>query len=275
MPLIEVDGLALHVERAGAGPPVVLLHGFTGTGATWRPLVEALGGGFTTLAVDLVGHGASAAPAGVERYRMRRVVDDLAALLHALGFERAAWVGYSLGGRVALQVAVHRPELVSALVLEGASAGLATAPERAARVAADEALAGRIERDGVAAFVDDWQALPLWDSQQETLTAAQRATLRAQRLAQRASGLANSLRGTGTGAQEWVGERLGAIAVPVLLTAGSLDAKFAGTAREMAERLPDATMRLIEGAGHAAHLERPEQFNTVVRAFLIGACARR
>src|SRR5690606_37931774 len=125
VPRVEVDGRDLHVERAGSGPPVVLLHGFTGSGAAWEPHVEALAPEFTTLAVELVGHGRSDAPAEVDRYRMARAVDDLAALLRALGFERAAWLGYSLGGRVALQVAVRRPDVVSALVLEGATPGLA------------------------------------------------------------------------------------------------------------------------------------------------------
>lgn len=274
MPHVEVDGLALNVDRYGAGPPLVLLHGFTGSGGTWRALVDALGRDFTTLAVDLVGHALSASPASVERYRMRRAVDDLAAMLRALGFERAVWAGYSLGGRVALQVAVHRPDVVSALILEGASPGLATAEERAERVAADEALADRIEREGVGPFVDYWQSISLWDSQRETLTEAQREALRTQRLAQRAMGLANSLRGMGTGAQEWVGDRLDEVRVPVLLTAGTLDTKFSVIAREMAARLPEATLRLIEGAGHAAHLERPAEFNAAVREFLLGVRAR-
>jgi len=271
---LDLDGLSLHAEVAGSGPPVVLIHGFTGTGASWRSLVQVLAPDFTTISVDLVGHGRSGCPAGGERYRMRRAVDDLAALLRALGHERAAWLGYSLGGRVALQVAVHRPDVVSALVLEGATPGLATAEEREARVAADEGLAQRLEREGLEAFVDFWQSIALWDSQQRTLTEEQRAALRRGRLAQDPLGLAGSLRGMGTGSQEWVGDRLDAIEVPVLLTAGTLDAKFSAIAGEMAAAIPDATMRLIEDAGHAAHLERPDAFNAMVRDFLIGVRAR-
>jgi len=263
-----IDGLAFHVDRYGIGPPVVLLHGFTGSRATWRPLVRALEGEFTTLSVDLVGHGATGSPAEVDRYRMRRAVDDLAELVRAIGFERATWLGYSLGGRVALQVAAHRPDVVSALVLEGATPGLADPEERAARVRSDEALADRIERDGLDWFVDYWGALSLWDSQRETLTPAQREALREQRLTQRVIGLANSLRGMGTGAQEPVHDRLPAIDVPVLLATGTLDRKFTDIAREMAHALPAATIRGIEGAGHAAHLERPDPFNAAVLDFL-------
>lgn len=271
---IDIDGLKLHAEVAGSGPPVVLVHGFTGTGASWRSLVEVLAPDFTTIAVDLVGHGRSGCPTAPERYGMRRAMDDLAALLRALGHERAAWLGYSLGGRVALQVAVHRPDVVSALLLEGATPGLDTAEERAARVAADEALAQRLEREGLEAFVDYWQSIGLWDSQQRTLTDEQREALRRGRLAQDPVGLAGSLRGMGTGSQEWVGDRLGGIGVPVFLTAGTLDTKFSAIAREMAAAIPDATMRLVEDAGHAAHLERPDAFNAMVREFLLGVRAR-
>ncbi len=269
MPDIDIDGLRLHVEVAGNGPPAVLVHGFTGTGNSWRSLVEVLAPDFTTIAVDLVGHGRSASPEALDRYQMARAVEDLAALLRALGHERAAWLGYSLGGRTALQVAVHRPDVVSALILEGATPGLDTAEERAARVAADEVLAQRLERGGLEAFVDFWQSISLWESQERTLTAAQRAALRAGRLAQDPVGLAGSLRGMGTGSQAWVGDRLAEVRVPVLLTAGTLDTKFSAIAGRMADAIPDATMHLIDDAGHAAHLERPEAFNALVREFLL------
>ena len=271
---LDIDGLNLHVERVGSGPPLVLVHGFTGSGASWRPLVEVLAPDYTTLAVDLVGHGRSGCPDALDRYRMRRAVDDLAAMLPPLGFERATWLGYSLGGRVALQVAVHRPDVVSALILEGATPGLATAEERDARVAADEALAQRLEREGLEAFIDYWQSIALWDSQQRTLTDDQRAALRRGRLAQNAVGLAQSLRGMGTGAQEWVGDRLHEVRVPVLLTAGTLDTKFSAIAQEMAAVIADSTIQLIDDAGHAAHLERPEAFNAMAHEFLMSMRAR-
>ncbi len=267
MSRIEVDGLALNVELTGDGPPVVLLHGFTGAATGWGSLARMLAPEFTTLAVDIVGHGASDAPGGVERYVMARCVDDLAALLPELGYQRACWLGYSMGGRVALQVAVRRPDVVSAVVLEGATPGLSDAEERDERVAADEALADRIEAEGVEAFVGEWEALPLFASQ-AALPARTREAVRAGRLANRAVGLANSLRGAGTGAQEPLHDRLSEVRVPALLLAGALDEKFAEIGRKMAGALPDATMQLIDGAGHAAHIERPEAFGEAVLAFL-------
>ena len=155
---VAIDGLTIHVDAAGEGPPLVLLHGFTGSSDTWRDLIGRLAGEYRTIAPDLVGHARSDAPEAVERYAIRRAAADLVALLRALGHERAAWLGYSLGGRVALQVAADHPQAVAALVLEGASPGIADAAEREARRASDEALAQRIERDGVEAFVDEWEA---------------------------------------------------------------------------------------------------------------------
>lgn len=268
MPHVTVSGLDFWADVEGSGPPLVLLHGFTGSRTTWYDLVREASREFTTIAIDHIGHGRTASPASVERYQMERAVDDLVAVVRELGHDRATWVGYSLGGRTALQVTCRHPESVAALVLEGASAGLATEAEREARIEGDERLARMIEDDGLETFVDHWESIPLWDSQKQTLSESQRAALRQQRLAQRGVGLANSLRGMGTGAQTWLGDHLGQVAVPVLLTAGRLDTKYVQAAEEMAAAIPDSRVRIIEGAGHAAHIEQPQAFNAVVLEFL-------
>ena len=264
---IEVDGLGLNVERWGNGPPVVLLHGFTGSGGGWAEVASVLAPQFESIAIDIVGHGQSDAPDNVERYAMRRVVDDLAAVLRALGHERATWLGYSMGGRTALQVAVHRPDVVSALILDGGTPGLATAEERTARVASDEVLVQKLLNEGVEAFVDFWQEVALFASQKR-MPQERQARVRAGRLRNRAIGLANSLRGMGTGAQEDVRARLHEVRVPSYLITGALDTKFTDLAREMAERVPNATIAVIDDAGHAAHVERPEVFSKLVLDFL-------
>ena len=263
---IDVGGLRLHVEEAGSGPPLVLLHGFAGAAAGWAPIVERLAPEFHTIAIDIVGHGASDAPDAVDRYVMRQCVDDLVAVLRELGHERAYWLGYSMGGRTALQVAVHRPDAVSALVLECATPGL-TGEERAARITSAEKMADFIERDGVPAFVDYWEAVPLFATQRALPDAVQDG-IRAELLANSTVGLANSLRGMGIGAQEPLHEQLSAVTMPVLLVAGALDANFAQIAREMASEMADASVELIAEAGHGAHLERPAEFGELVLAFL-------
>lgn len=263
------DGMRLAVQRAGSGPPLVLLHGFTGSAATWDALVPALCREHTTIAVDLPGHGQSSAPDDPARYALERFAGDLAALLDALEFPRAAVLGYSLGARAALRFALRHPTRVAALVLESGSAGITDAGERSARAAADGALAEAIARDGVEAFVDRWERLPLWASQ-DALPASTRAALRAQRLTNDARGLANSLRGAGAGVTGPVTDELGGQAAPALLVAGALDVRYVALAGRMAAAMPRAQLVVVPGAGHAVHLERPAAFAAAVSAFLDG-----
>jgi 2-succinyl-6-hydroxy-2,4-cyclohexadiene-1-carboxylate synthase len=267
MTLLTVNGVRYNVLVEGAGSPLVLLHGFTGCAAGWTPQVAAFKHDFTCIAVDLPGHGDTEAPADPTRYQMMPTVADLVAMLGQLGFTRATWLGYSMGGRIALGVGVLAPDAVAALVLEGATPGIADPAERAARVASDEALAARIERAGVIPFVDYWERLPLFATQAR-LPEERRAALRRQRLANTPRGLANSLRGIGQGAQPPLLDRLGEVRASALLLAGAEDTKFRGLATTMAAQLPDARVVLIPDAGHAAHFEQPEAFNKAVARFL-------
>jgi 2-succinyl-6-hydroxy-2,4-cyclohexadiene-1-carboxylate synthase len=260
---IEAAGITLNVDERGEGRPLLALHGFTGGASTWRALAEALPD-VRVVAVDLIGQGESDAPGDERRYAMEHAATDIVAVLDALEIERAALLGYSMGGRVALQAALAAPERFEALLLESASPGIADAGERAARVAADRALAERIERDGVAAFVDEWEAIPLFATQR-ALAADVRARLREQRLRNSARGLANSLRGMGAGAQAALHARLRELPMPVQLIAGALDTKYVAIAHEMATSIGRARVRVVEGAGHAVHLEQPEAFARAVR----------
>ena len=261
------DDLQLHVVSAGEGPPLLLLHGFTGSAGTWSSLQRLLSDRFTLHAIDLPGHGRSGAPRDSARYAIDRFATDLTRVLDALALDRAAVLGYSLGGRAALCLALDHPSRVAALVLESASPGIVDPTERARRRAADHALAESIEREGVEAFVDRWERLPLWASQSAVLGSV-RASLRAERLANQAHGLANSLRGAGAAAGKPVLDRLGVVAAPALLIAGALDAKYVELAQLMARSMPRAVVQVVERAGHAVHLEQPETFATLVAEFL-------
>ena len=267
MPKVRVGDVSLHVTVVGEGEPLMLFHGFTGSGAQWAPQVEAFAERFRTVAVDLLGHGHSDAPADPERYCMERCVKDLHTLLDALGVERACWLGYSMGARVALAFALTHPGRVRALVLEGVTPGIEDAFLRRQRIADDEALAQRIERDGVERFVDDWMQQPLFASQAR-LGKAFLAAARAARCANSAVGLANSLRGMGTGAQEPLWVRLPTLTPPTLLVVGDEDMKFRAVAENMVLRTPRATIAIIPQAGHAAHLENARAFNARVLRFL-------
>ena len=198
---------------------------------------------------------------------MEACVDDILAIQDLLGIKRCAIVGYSMGGRVAMRVALQAPERLWALVLESASPGIANATDRKDRVIQDARLAGRIRKEGVAAFADYWQALPLFASQSR-LPETVRQALRDQRLQHTAEGLASSLEGLGAGMQEPVLQCLRDLRLPCLLLAGALDAKYRELAYEMATVLPQCRAHVVPDAGHAVHLEQPAAFDDVVRDFL-------
>jgi|GEM_PF-5080 len=265
-----MKGLApmeLSVEVRGSGPPVLVLHGFTGCGESMHEVADALAEGTRVILPDLPGHGGSPAPQDPEAYRMASCCDALAELLSRLGVGAAHVVGYSMGARVALALAVRHPRCVRSLVLIGGRAGIQDSARRARRVAADTSLAARILERGVPWFVDYWMAQPLFASQRRLGTATL-ASLRQQRLANRACGLAGSLRGMGAGAQPPLFGMLPEVAVPALLVTGALDQRFTALAEDLQRRLPEARCCVIPDAGHAAHLERPQAFAAALRAFL-------
>jgi len=265
--LAIAPGFYLNVEKAGSGPPLVLLHGFTGSTASWSPLRDALSERFTTVAIDIVGHGHSDKPHELDRYRMNQVATDLVKAVGLAGFPRASWLGYSMGGRTALSIAANHPGSVARLVLIGASPGLATEEERLARRNSDEAIAQHIESAGVAAFVHYWERLPLFATQSR-LPAGVQERIRAGRLRNDPAGLVNSLRGMGTGSQPARHHRLRDIAMPALLLAGDEDAKYLAIGQEMAAAMPCARFLAVPGAGHAAQLENPDFCAREIIAFL-------
>ncbi len=217
--------------------------------------------------MDLPGHGRSGAPDRPDRYALSAILETLKGLLNAVGVSSATWVGYSMGGRLALGAAALHPDLVSRLVLESASPGLATEPERVARRRADEALARRIEDEGIESFVDYWTNLPLFETQR-FLAEEVRHALRRRRIANHPEALAACLRGLGTGSQPSFWGVLNRVRVPTLVVAGSEDPKYREVGARMSEDLADATFEVIPGAGHTPHLEKPTEWLTVVEAFL-------
>ncbi len=258
--------IALHVERRGRGPALVLLHGFAGGGRDMAGLADALSE-HETITPDLPGHGRSVVAASRGAFGFDDALDALAAMLDAADISRAHWLGYSMGARLALAFAVRHPERVTSLVLLAGRAGIADADEREARRRADAALAQRIETNGIDAFVDEWLAQPLFDTLRRRGAEALREARRA-RLCNDATGLAAALRALGPGAQPPLFDELARLELPVLLVAGALDPRFVALGRDLAPRLPRAELRVIPDAGHAAHVEQPEAFNRVVRDFL-------
>ncbi len=243
----------------------VLLHGFTGSAASWgERLVDGLSGaGLTPVLVDLPGHGRDAGRHDAASFTLEAA---LARVAEAGGWP-ADLVGYSMGGRIALHFAAAHPERVRRIVLESASPGLADGEERQARREADAVLAAALERDGIEAFVDRWEAQPLFESRAR-LDPERTARERALRLRNDPRSLAAALRGLGTGSLPTLWERLGEIRAPTLLVVGALDRKFVEIAERMARRLPHAQLVVVPGAGHTVHLERPDAWLAAVTRFL-------
>jgi 2-succinyl-6-hydroxy-2,4-cyclohexadiene-1-carboxylate synthase len=244
----------LHAEVTGRGPRIVLVHGFAQTRDCWGPLLDDLVTDHEVCRVDAPGHGRSSTFHAGLRTGARLIADQGG---------RAAYLGYSMGGRLALHLALAYPELVDRLVLIGATAGIEDPGERAARQEADEAMAQRLECDGVEAFVETWLDQPLFAG------LAPWARFRDERRENTVEGLAESLRQAGTGAQDPLWDRLHRLDMPVLVTAGERDAKFAALAHRLAGSIgANAEVAIIEGAGHAVHLERPAEFIAALRAWL-------
>lgn len=261
--IIRTAGADIAYTDVGEGSPVLVLHGFTGDGASMAAIGDTLVERHRVITCDLVGHGSSAAPVDVARYTTGAIVEQLTGLLDALDVARADVVGYSLGGRLALSLACAHPDRVRRLALIGTTAGIEDPAARVERRAADEALADRLDADGVEAFVDHWEALPIFATQ-AALPADVQAAIRATRTRQRSVGLANSLRGVGAGVMPSLWSAVGNLSAPTLLIAGSLDERYVEIGRRLAARMPDARLEIVADVGHAAHLEAPDTVAALV-----------
>ncbi|MDC3418283.1 2-succinyl-6-hydroxy-2,4-cyclohexadiene-1-carboxylate synthase [Aquibacillus salsiterrae] len=261
---VKVDGVDYWVEIYGEGEPVVLLHGFTGSIANWGYLIKRLKQEYKVLAIDLPGHGQTKIDTVV---KMEAFCQHLREILLQHGVKQTAMVGYSLGGRTALSFAMIYPEMVRSLVLESASPGLSTVTEQIERQTKDDALALKIESEGIASFVAFWENIPLFNSQKQ-LSATQQAKIKKERLAQCASGLAFSLRGMGTGVMPSWWDKLPTLNSNVLLIVGELDEKFVSIAKRMSGKMRNCQLIVVPNTGHAVHVEDPDFFGTIVNEFL-------
>ena len=266
---MNVNGVRYAVYVSGRGQPLVMLHGFSGGSADWSLFVPFFAQYFRVITLDMLGHGETDSPTDPMRYAVKHIRRDLTFIIEDLCDQPAHLLGYSMGGRIALILALHHSKLFRSLILEGASPGIALEEDRIDRKESDEDLAERIEQLGIAAFVEEWEALPLWDTQR-TLPAETLQRQREIRLANNPVGLANSLRGYGAGAQPSEWDNLYTLDMPVLLITGALDAKFTHIARQMAAQIPYASHVIVPQVGHNVHLENPRAYAHHVLEFLRG-----
>lgn len=268
-------GQPLRTSIRGKGePPILLLHGFTGSPEAWGDaLLDGLARRRKVLAVELPGHhrrGSDPEPSlsrNPERYRLGRVLADLLATLDSQGHQRADWLGYSMGGRVALAGAVVHPRRVRRLVLEGASPGLHAPEERRLRRESDEELAQLLDAEGMDGFIRRWLEQPLFATQKRLTPEVRRQGLDLRR-ERDPDALAAVLRGLGTGSQPSFWNRLGEVSAPTLLLTGALDEKFEALAEWMEEGILQAERCSVPETGHAVHLEAPDAWLRAVDGFL-------
>jgi 2-succinyl-6-hydroxy-2,4-cyclohexadiene-1-carboxylate synthase len=225
----------------------ILLHGFSHTGRSWAPVRAEVGERYRCFAPDLPGHGDLA-------WRRPCTPGAVAAYLRAAPGGDHLLCGYSMGGRLALRAALDNPGRVARLVLVSCGPGIADPAEREARLREDRALAERIEALPLEQFVDEWAAQPLF----ATVPRGVAGLAREDRMRNVPECLAAALRGMGQGATEPMWDRLPELAMPVTILAGERDEKYRAIATAMAERIADAHVVTVRGAGHALPLEKPE-----------------
>jgi len=264
---MKVRGIHYHIEDSlSDGEPLILIHGFTGSSENWQHILPFLND-YRVIRIDMIGHGMTDKPNEPSRYKVEEIVEDLREIVIQLKLEKVNILGYSMGGRIALSFAVLYPNYVKKLILESSSPGLRTMEERLIRVRADENLANEIISNGIDSFVRKWEQIPLFSSQRR-LPEAQQQWLREQRQKNSSIGLANSLIGTGTGAQPSWWNMLQKVEVPTQLICGQLDKKFCAIAKEMNKLLPISNLKEINNTGHAIHVEQPRIFGKIVSEFL-------
>jgi len=248
--------------------PVVALHGFTGSSVSFRTVIGALDPAPPVVMTPaLLGHDPEGVDPQVDSFEAE--VDRIARLLR----ERAPvfhLAGYSLGGRVAIGLLVRHPALFATATLIGAQPGLPSETDRAERRAADARWCRVLSEDGVAAFVEQWEALPLFATQQKLSPESLRLQ-RTERLRHDARGLRRSLEILGLGAMPSYWESLHEVMVPTTCMAGDHDRKFTAIAKDMSKRLQNATVEIVADAGHNLLLERPDAVARALSRSLGGA----
>jgi len=248
MPFLDRDGIRLYYESEGHGPAILLTHGYTATLRMWDPQVDALAGRYRVIRWDMRGHGESDSPDDPRAYTHDAMVADMAAILDACGVERAVVGGLSLGGFLSLAFHLAHPERVRALMLFDTGPGYKKHEARADWNRLAESYAVRFEREGLAAL----------GGGAEVKVSKHRS----------AQGLAHAARGILAQTDARVIQSLPHIAVPALLIVGSEDKPFLTGMDYMAAKIPNSNKVIIDGAGHAPNLERPQAFNAALDSFL-------
>jgi pimeloyl-ACP methyl ester carboxylesterase len=248
MSYLDRDGVCIYYEQRGAGPAVLLSHGYSASARMWQGQMEALSDSYHMIGWDMRGHDRSDSPDDPSLYSHVASIADMAAVLDACGVGRAIIAGLSLGGFMSLAFHLAHPARTEALMLFDTGPGYKNDDGRAGWNRLADSMAVAYEKKGLAAA-----------------GASAEVSLAHHRSAQ---GLAHAARGMLAQADGRVIESLPSIAVPTLVLVGENDTQFRPSADYMAAKIPGAEKVILEQAGHAANIDQPAAFNAAVRAFL-------
>jgi 2-succinyl-6-hydroxy-2,4-cyclohexadiene-1-carboxylate synthase len=245
-----------------------MLHGFTGSLKDWQEIHDSLNPNFNYIGIDLVGHGKSDSPVIVDKYRPQALSKQINDILSNLAIEQVIIIGYSMGGRAALNFVINHPNEIRGLILESTTAGIESVKIRSERIKIDEELANYIESHNIEEFVELWMSKDIFNTQKR-FSNEKLKNIRKKKTLNSKIGLANSLRGFGTGRIDYMGNNLNQINCPVMLITGELDTKFTRINSVLKKKFTSAKHKIINNAGHNTHIEEPERFVTVINDFLL------
>lgn len=269
---LTINNISYHLtchQDNPALPHLLLLHGFMGSGRAFEHLVNPLSRFVNPLTIDLLGHGQTQGTPSVERYYLERQLDDLYEIIRHLNHDRLFLHGYSMGGRLALRLALRYPGQISGLILENTNYGIENEQHRNQRLNIDEQRAQAIETD-FEAFLSEWNAMPLFNKGVEIPHQLVNAYMKIQQN-QNPAYIANSLRGFSTARMPSVKNKLHQLDMPTLLLAGENDNKYRKILDEMDQQIANSKFHIIRNAGHRVHLEHPRAFLDQVKAFIFSS----
>ncbi|MDY0083119.1 MAG: 2-succinyl-6-hydroxy-2,4-cyclohexadiene-1-carboxylate synthase [Ignavibacteriaceae bacterium] len=267
----DINGLKINAEIPAEIDQnkkfVFFLHGFTGCAEEWLPVIAQMPNNYNYVAIDIIGHGKSDYPSNSTLYSVDSLVQQIKFIKDKLTKEKIFLLGYSMGGRLALNFTVNYPEDLSGLILESSTAGIKNDDERSKRYETDLKLVEYIESHSIEEFIELWSDQELFNTQLR-FSNDKLKMLKKKKAAANKIGYANSLRGFSTGIMPPVHDQLKKIPFKVLLITGDLDSKFTGINARIAKRFFKAKHKIVRNSGHNTHLEEPKRFIEIVTNYL-------
>lgn len=268
---IEFESVKINYEflrnETNNFPYIFLIHGFTGSLEDWHQFEKFFPKDYNLVGIDLIGHGKSDSPAQLDYYSTKSIIRQIKKVKENITGKRIFLLGYSMGGRAAINYAINLPYDLEGLILESTTAGITNSSLRFERNRTDKNLADFILSNPIQDFVDDWMNREIFQTQ-KNLSESVLNEIRNRKLECSRTGLANSLLGFGTGVMEPVFDRLSEIRLPVQLICGEFDKKFTEINIQMQKLLPNSKLSIIKNSGHNVHLEETKQYADIVYSFV-------